>query len=74
MKTRMEHELDAYLERINDQVSEIQRLNLSTESDLRQALDESLKIMGNIARYRAALNNFEESRYDHRKLSTQMAA
>ncbi len=59
MKKHTVHQLDAYLERVIRRIRELRQLNLSAESGLYEALEESQHLIASIALYRHMLKNAE---------------
>lgn len=55
MKRPTTHQLDAYLERVVNRLRDLRQLNLSGETGIRQALEESQNLLASIAMYRHQL-------------------
>ena len=63
MKKHTVNQLDAYLERVIGRIRELRQLNLSAESGLYEALEESQNLMASIAIYRHMLKNVESKEH-----------
>ena len=63
MKKQTENQLDAYLDRVIARVRQLRQLNLSAESGLHEALEESQNLMASIAIYRHMLKNAERQEH-----------
>ena len=55
MKRPTTHQLDAYLERVVNRLRDLRQLNLSAETGIHQALEESQNLLASIAMYRHQL-------------------
>ena len=55
-------QLDVDLDRVMHRIRHLRQLDLSVESNLQQALDESLQLLGAIALYRHSLREINEVR------------
>ncbi len=55
MKRPTTNQLDAYLERVVNRLRDLRQLNLSGETGIRQALEESQNLLASIAMYRHQL-------------------
>ena len=63
MKKHTVPQLDAYLERMLGRIRELRALNLSAESGLHEALEESQNLMASLAIYRHMLKNVEKKEH-----------
>ena len=61
MQTLHEHHLDTRLERIIEQLWQLQELDLSDEEGLERALDLSQAALGGLALYRRMLQEADQS-------------
>jgi hypothetical protein len=60
MKKPTTSQLDAYLERMIRRAGKLSQLNLSAESGLREALEESQNLLANLAMYRHLLKHMAQ--------------
>ena len=63
MKKHTVSQLDAYLDRVIGRIRDLRQLNLSAESGLYEALEESQNLMASLAIYRHMLKNVEEQEH-----------